>query len=234
MSELNKKIDRALQYINNFAPKTEPYYVCYSGGKDSDCIRLLCDMWGGEYELHNNHTTVDVPETVYYIREVMNTYGEKELIYDPKDGHRIHRYGKRGFIHFPLKTMWQLIPEKKMPPTRIVRYCCKELKEGGGKGRVKMTGVRWAESRNRKENHGIVTIIGKPKTVQKKAQEQNVNHSVSKHGGLILNTDNHDERRFVESCYRTTSTLINPIVDWTDEEVWKFLEQNGCESNPLI
>ena len=45
--DLNKKIDRALRYIDSFAPKTEPYYVCYSGGKDSDCIRLLCDIWGG-------------------------------------------------------------------------------------------------------------------------------------------------------------------------------------------
>lgn len=37
----------------------------------------------------------------------------------------------------------------------------------------------------------------------------------------------------VEHCYRTTSTLINPIIDWTEDDVWTFLHHYGCESNPL-
>ena len=45
--------------------------------------------------------------------------------------------------------------------------------------------------------------------------------------------DDDKSRRFVEMCYRTTSTLVNPIVDWTTEEVWEFLRHYGCESNPL-
>lgn len=48
-----------------------------------------------------------------------------------------------------------------------------------------------------------------------------------------MNTDNSESRRFVESCYRTTSTMINPIVDWTDEDVWDFLHHYECEGNPL-
>ena len=49
----------------------------------------------------------------------------------------------------------------------------------------------------------------------------------------MLNDDNSETRRFVEHCYRTTSTMVNPIVDWTDEEVWEFLRFYGCQSNPL-
>ena len=30
------------------------------------------------------------------------------------------------------KTMWNLIPKKKLPPTRLMRWCCAELKEWGG------------------------------------------------------------------------------------------------------
>ena len=41
-------------------------------------------------------------------------------------------------------TMWDLIVKKGMPPTRMVRYCCDVFKEGGGKGRIVVTGVRWA------------------------------------------------------------------------------------------
>lgn len=49
----------------------------------------------------------------------------------------------------------------------------------------------------------------------------------------MLNDDNSETRRFVEHCYRTTSTMVNPIVDWTDEEVWEFLHHYGCRGNPL-
>lgn len=49
----------------------------------------------------------------------------------------------------------------------------------------------------------------------------------------MLNSDNDASRRFVELCYRTTSTMVNPIVDWTDDEVWDFLAYYGCSSNPL-
>lgn len=40
---------------------------------------------------------------------------------------------------------------------------------------------------------------------------------------MILNDDNDESRRLVEQCYRTRKTLVNPIIDWTDEEVWEFL-----------
>lgn len=40
---------------------------------------------------------------------------------------------------------------------------------------------------------------------------------------MVLNDDNDISRRMVEQCYRTHKTLVNPIVDWTDEQVWYFL-----------
>lgn len=48
-----------------------------------------------------------------------------------------------------------------------------------------------------------------------------------------MNMDNSPNRRLVEHCYRTTSTMLNPIIDWTDDDVWAFLHHYGCKSNPL-
>lgn len=206
-----KKEKRAIQYLRSFEPEEEPYYLCYSGGKDSDAIRILAQLAGVKHECKHNLTTVDAPETVRYVRE---TIGKENIIY-------------------PKESMWQLIVRKRMPPTGIARYCCEVLKERGGEGRLKITGVRWDESRKRKENAGIVRVIGKEKTMQKKLKDDEVNFRSTPMGGVVLSTDNAKERRFVEYCYRTTNTTINPIVDWTDKDVWEFLHHYGCESNPL-
>jgi len=208
-----EKEKRAIQYLKAFEPQDKPYYLCYSGGKDSDCIRILAELAGVKHECKHNLTTVDAPETVYYVREVIG----KENIDTPK------------------LSMWQLIEKKKMPPTRIARYCCEELKERGGKGRMKITGVRWAEGKNRKERAGVINIVGKPKTTKKLADENNIDYREIKQrqDGIVMNDDNSETRRFVEMCYRTTSTMINPIVDWTDEDVWEFLHYYGCQANPL-
>lgn len=120
-----------------------------------------------------------------------------------------------------------------MPPTRFTRYCCEHLKEQGGKFRLKITGVRKSESRNRSANGGLIKVIGKPKTTQKYAEEIGADYEVTKQGGLIMNYDNEESRRVVEHCFRTTSTMINPIIDWTEAEVWKFLNYYGCEGNLL-
>lgn len=213
---LQEKEKIAISRLKSFEPETEPYYLCYSGGKDSDCIRILAQLAGVKHEIHHNLTTADAPETVQYVKSIPNVIIDKAKY--PDGSH---------------KTMWNLIPKKRIPPTRLIRYCCSELKEQGGKHRVKVTGVRWSESTNRAESSDLVKIIGKPKTVQKFADEIGAEYSVTKQGGLIMNDDNDSSRRMVEHCYRTTSTMINPIVDWTDSEVWEFLNHYGCKSDPL-
>ena len=163
---LKEKELQAIDRLKTFEPTDEPYYLCYSGGKDSDVIRILADLAGVKHELHHNLTTVDAPETIQYIKSIPSVIIDKARFADGSH-----------------KTMWNLIPIKRMPPTRLVRYCCQELKEQGGKGRLKVTGVRWAESKNRKDNQGGVTIIGKPKTVQKQLTEDNLSFQLTNKGG---------------------------------------------------
>ena len=205
-----RKEQNAIKYLKLFEPKTEPYYLCYSGGKDSDVILSLAKLAGVNFEAVHNLTTVDAPETMKYIKS------QPEIQ-----------------INKPTSTMWKLIVEKKMPPTRIIRYCCEELKEHGGRFRKKIMGVRWAESVKRKNNQGRITVVGKEKTMQRLAEEAGVEYSTNKLGGMVLNNDNAETRAFVDHCYRTASVMINPIVDWEDSDVWEFLHYYGIRGNPL-
>lgn len=163
-----------------------------------------------KFEAHHNLTSVDAPETICYIKSIPNVIID---IPHDKDGNRI--------------SMWSLIVKKGLPPTRLMRYCCSELKETGGKGRMLITGVRSAESVNRAKKAGMIKIIGKPKTVQKMAENLGAEYEINQAGGLVMNMDNDENRRLVEHCYRTTMTMINPILDWTDADVWEFLKHYG-------
>lgn len=159
------KVEKAIEALKLFEPP-EGYYVAFSGGKDSVCIKALCDMAGVKYDAHYRITSVDPPELVRFIKQ-----------YHPDVSMDYPRYDD-GTV----ATMWNLIPKKKMPPTRLVRYCCDVLKESGGEGRLCVTGVRWAESRNRKENQGLVTVYKQDKELRQKTRN-NPNFTETPRGG---------------------------------------------------
>lgn len=75
----------------------------------------------------------------------------------------------------------------------------------------------------------MAVFLGKPKQTEKKAIEIGTEYKVNKRGNIILNDDNDEARRMVEHCYRTQKTLVNPIVDWEEDDVWEFLNGNGIE-----
>lgn len=154
------KVEVAIDRFKTFEP-LEGYFLAFSGGKDSVVIKALADMAGVKYDAHYQLTSVDPPEMVRFVKSF------DDVIIDvprDKDGERI--------------TMWNLIPRKMMPPTRLVRYCCQELKESGGDGRFTATGVRWAESSNRKNNQGEVTIFKADKELA-----ENENFTLTGRGG---------------------------------------------------
>ena len=39
--------------------------------------------------------------------------------------------------------------------------------------------------------------------------------------------DNEDSRRAIEHCYQRLKTTVNPIIDWTDDDVWEFIKSEN-------
>ena len=126
------KVADAVKLLRDNEPP-EGYYVCFSGGKDSVVAFDLVKRAGVKFDAHHNVTTVEPPQLMKFIRDnYPNVIKES-----------------------PRYTMAQLIVKHKMPPMRQYRYCCRELKERGGKGRVKVTGIRAEESPRRAKRQQI-------------------------------------------------------------------------------
>lgn len=181
------KLEVSIERIKQIEPRGGSWYLAFSGGKDSCVIKALCDMAGVKYDAHYRITSVDPPELVRFIKE----YHPDVSLDFPRD--------KDGKVI----TMWNLIPRKKTPPTRLVRYCCAELKEDGGEGRDKITGVRWAES-SRRRKWGGIQIQDDDKT--------------------NIDPDNMDDD-MVRYCMQSKGFVLNPIIDWDDEDVWEFIHR---------
>lgn len=203
--DLQCKVDKSIERLKAFCPP-EGYYFAFSGGKDSCVCKALLNMSGCKYDAHYRVTGIDPPELVKFIKEYHPDVSREV----PKD-----KNGKP-------KTMWNLMLKKAMPPTRLVRWCCQELKEDGGDGRMVVTGVRWAESKSRKESQGVVTIT--KKSTSKEAAESEHFKTTNK-GGIILVNDNEESRRVVEQCYKRGKTNVNPIIEWEDRDVWDFIRE---------
>lgn len=188
-----------------------PLVCTYSGGKDSDVLLELIKRSGVPFTVHHSHTTVDAPPTVYHIR---NKFKHLEL------------EGIKCNIEMPLYqgkriTMWELIPIKKLPPTRLTRYCCAVLKETGCKNRFIATGVRHSESIKRRDRTEFEAITSKQKDKILLTDE------------LMLMNDNDLKREWMEHCQRKEKSAVNPIINWTDRDIWNFIESEKIKTNPL-
>lgn len=157
---LEEKIKRSKEILKLASEMSKYYYhkpliITYSGGKDSDVMLQLARECLGkdDFEVLNSHTTLDAPETVYYIRD---KFAELE------------KEGVKATVNYPRKkdgsynSIWRLIEEKGAPPTRIMRYCCAELKETTTPNRFVAVGVRSAESAGRK-GRDVFATRGKTK-----------------------------------------------------------------------
>lgn len=235
-NDLQKKVEEAKRSIRLAADMSKRYYhkplICtYSGGKDSDVMLDIAIniLRPDEIEVLNSHTSVDAPQTVYHIREKfdeLRKIGISCTEYYPRD-----KDGKQI-------TMWSLIPQRRMPPTRIMRYCCSVLKEASTPNRIVITGVREDESAGRKRRD-IFSLRGKTKKDAKFWSLWHAEHvfNDSEREREKFNMDDNQESPFdctmISAMKQKKEMIVNPIYKFTEQDIWQYIRQKNLKVNPL-
>ena len=191
------------------------YYNTFSGGKDSQCLYHIVKLAGVKHKTHMNLTSVDPPEVIRFVK---TQYPDVDLIK-------------------PEKSIYQYAVDKKILPTIRVRWCCEKFKESAGAGKVALIGIRHAESTRRAKRNEVeinnrkfsgnldeLDDYRKSRNEQKRGRKPKGYREVT-----IVNATG--ERTL--GCIRgKESLLISPIINWTDDDVWNFLNTLGithCE-----
>ena len=190
-----KRVKLAWEFHRMMNPDGRKMLLAFSGGKDSICLFFVCKKASEE---------LGIPmEQMFHVQYNITCVDPPPLVWFIRDMKKQYPFIE---MHHPDNTMWQLIEKNKIPPTRIARYCCAKLKEVAQiKGGYKLTGVRHAESSKRATRESI-EVLGKTKA------------------DAVYLGDNVENERDIRYCMITESYVCNPIIDWTDEDVWHFIK----------
>lgn len=178
------------------------FYLAFSGGKDSQCLYHIAKIAGVKFKAYYSRTGIDHPELVQFIKR-----NYPDVIWERPD-----------------TTFWDLVIKRKMLPTQNIRYCCEVLKEVHGEGTVTLTGIRRAESVKRMKrniyevsNHKFSSDDEKMFDEWRKEQLEQITSKTN-----IDQFKDSDESE-VRCVNGKDKIIINPIIEWTDRDVWDFL-----------
>lgn len=199
-------LQKAEKIALNYDAK-QGYFLAFSGGKDSQALYHIAQLAGVRFQGHMNLTSVDPPEVIRFVK---TNYPEVEL-------------------HKPGKSIFQHAVEKQILPTMRVRWCCAEYKETAGAGKVTLIGIRKAESSRRAKRNEVEInnrkFSGDLDGLEEYRQEQKAKRMKRKSKADGVNITNADEEQTLGCIHGKESLLISPIIYWTEQDVWEFLNE---------
>ena len=212
--ELQKKIDYSIDLLRKsekLARMYDPdngFYLAFSGGKDSQALYHIAVLAGVPFNAHMNLTSVDPPEVIRFVKR---QYPDVELI-KPKD------------------SIYNIAVKKGILPSQKIRWCCEEYKENAGAGKVTLIGIRHAESLRRAQRNEVEVssraFSGNLEQFYDFRQERMKNNRIKKiklHTPSVANPDAVSNETIVGCITGKESILISPIIHWTEQDVWEFL-----------
>lgn len=183
------------------------FYNTFSGGKDSQALYYIVKMAKVKFKTHMSLTSVDPADVIRFVK----------------------REYPSVVRHKPKMSMFADAVEKQILPTMRVRWCCADFKESAGAGKVTLIGIRAQESNRRAKRNEVEvsnrTFSGnlsqffswseseKEKKLKKLKRKLNEDE-------FSVSTDNE-----VHCINGKDSILISPIFQWTEQDVWYFLNE---------
>ena len=201
--ELLRKAERiALKY-----DRDDGFYLAFSGGKDSQALYHVAKMAGVKFKAHMSLTSVDPPQVIRFVK---NVYPDVVL-------------------HKPKMSIYQRAVERGILPTVRVRWCCADFKESAGAGKVTLIGIRKEESARRAKRHEVEVSdrkfggnLEEFEAWSKTQIEKQQNKSKRKINEDEFSVKADNEVRCING---KDSILISPIFDWSEKDVWYFLNE---------
>ena len=136
----------------------------------------------------------------------------------PETIHFIKATYPECIINYPKESFYKLCLRQRFLPTPQYRFCCEVLKENTGAHTLTMTGIRSDESNKRKQR-GEAEIITRRR------------HPDYVKGTFDQFTEHHETEY---NCVRGKDKLVvNPILSWTEWDVWRFIHDRKLPYNPL-
>ena len=217
LAKASKRLQQKMMYSIDLLKKAERlalaygggngYYLAFSGGKDSQALYHIAELAGVKFDAHMNFTSVDPPEVIRFVRKF---------------------YPEVDFIK-PKKSIYQLAVEKQILPTMRVRWCCAEYKENSGAGRVTLIGIRHQESSRRAKRNEVEIssrkYSGTLEGLDEYRQELKAKRARRKSKKYGVNITNADQEQTLGCISGKESLLISPIIHWTEQDVWEFLNK---------
>ena len=208
---LRKKIQHSVELIRKaekIALMYDPengYFNTFSGGKDSQALFHIVKMSGVKFKTYMSLTSVDPGDVIRFVKtEYPSVIRQK-----------------------PKMSIFQKAVEMGILPTMRVRWCCAEFKESAGAGKVTLIGIRKEESARRAKRHEVEVSSKKFSgnldefeqwSAEEIGRKQKRKSKRINEDEFSVNTDNE-----VRCINGKDSILISPIFDWTEKDVWYFL-----------
>lgn len=118
-------------------------------------------------------------------------------------------------IQRPTETFWQLVMRHGILPNQFKRFCCRELKETKDYNCVVVTGVRHEESPKRKKREEV--------EIQTRRRHPDYIRGTLDQFSIYKETH-------VDCISGKDRLIVNPIIDWTEQDVWEFIRYIGKPS----
>lgn len=206
---LKQKIEYSIQLLKKAEKlairydSEDGFFLAFSGGKDSQALYHIAEMAGVKFKAHFSPTTVDPPQLIKFIRR---NYPDVEFAKVKKN-------------------IYQVAVEKQILPSMRIRWCCAEFKENAGAGKVTLIGIRHEESARRSKRKEVEVSGRKFSGYLDQFEEWSAEQMKKKYKNLNQDQFSYDKEKEIRCINGKDSILISPIIDWTERDVWEFLNE---------